>query len=275
MEAVYLQYWMRKWQLDENLSFRDEAIRQASWVREKIAGYLLKSKCFVVSTHNSKSCVLPVYYIKMRNGVKVIMRNNFFDWKVSVEIPSEYADLPSNYIPDDCLSYSVVENTTDKIANCYLEGFKPEWCYGSYKPKKPGKKFTIEVPDDEQLFCVLHALKHAYKDIVFKPSSDKRNLSEIKDAIQRILDENGYNDTECDKMYSGRVMSLFEIMWRTYSAMDKAYYNDAPNISRKEHNVCTEDVDVFANIVSRIDSVHSEFLMEEWMYNVEQFEKKK
>lgn len=271
MEPMELTYWIRKWELDENLIYKKAAVNQASWVRNKIAGNLLKCKCFIVSTHHSKSCLLPVYYLKMRNGIKVIMRENFYDWKVSVEIPSEYPALPSDILPLDCLSYSMVENPLDKISSCYLEGFKEEWGYDAYVPSCPGKKFTIEVPDDERLYVILHSLKHAYPEVSFDVSSDSRSVSEIKDSIDRILDKNGYNDMEetedFGKKHLRHVMSLWEILWRTYCVIDD--YRKDDQVTVREKCDCMDNPEVFADVVSRFDFIHREFLMEEWMYKVE------
>ncbi len=270
MEPIELSYWMRKWELDEHLIYNKESVEQASWVRNKIAGNLLKCKCFVVSTHHSKSCLLPVYYLKMRNGVKVIMRNNFYDWKVSVEIPVEYENPRVDLLPEDCLSYSMVEEKNKKIPWCYLEGFKEEWSYDAYIPEEPSKKFTIEVPDNERLYVVLHALKHAYADIDFDVNGDTRSVSEIKESIEAIVDRNGYNDMEetvnWGKKSLSRVMLLWEILWCTYCVIDD--YRTDDKVTAHEKVECMGNVDVFAGLVSRVEHIHKEFLMEEWMYKM-------
>ena len=269
MEPQELLYWMRKWELDDKLIWKKSSERQACFVRNKVAGNLLKSKCFVVSTHHSKSCLLPVYYIKMRNGIKIIMRENFYDWKVSVVIPDDYPDLKPNTLPDDCLSYSMVKSKTEKISSCYLEGFKDEWSFDAYIPEKPGKRFTIEVPDDERLYVVLHTLKHAYPDVTFNVDDDKRSMEEIKGSIDRIFNENGFNDMEEVEEYGkkrlDRYMSGWEILWRTYIAMD-----NLPDESRKTiENFYSvgKDSAKFAEVVLKFPQVHAEFLMEEWMFN--------
>ena len=77
-----------------------------------------------------------MYFLKLRNGIKLIMRCNFYDWKVSVEIPDDYEPLPKDYLPTDCLSHSMVENKGERIAPCYMEGFRKEWCYDAYIPEQ-------------------------------------------------------------------------------------------------------------------------------------------
>ena len=269
MDKTELKYWKRKWELDDDLIYKKAGINQAAFVSNKICGNLLKTHGFVVSTHYSKSCELPVYFMKIRNGIKLIMRCNFYDWKLSVEIPEEYNDLPANYLPEDCLSHSMVENKGEKIAPCYCEGFKKEWCYDAYIPERPSKKFTIEIPDDERLYVIIHYLKHAYPDKIFNIDDDKRTVEEIKASIDKILDDNGFNDWKDDvswgKPCKRRVMSAWEIIWRTYCLIDdlsseiRAIYGESMCIS--------EDTQRYAECILKFPNVHEEWLKEEWMYS--------
>ena len=267
MEPVELQYWMRKWELDDNLIYKKAGESQACWVRGKVCGNLLKTRCFVVSRHYSKSCELPVYYMKMRNGIQLIMRCNFYDWKVSVEIPRDYEPLPADYLPTDCLSHRMVKHEGERIPPCYCEGFKDEWCFDAYNPQQPPKKFTIEIPDDVCLYVILHSLKHAYPDIVFNVEDDKRTVEEIEQALDEIFDKNGFNDLRDDdrwgKVVKKPVMSAWEIIWRTYSKLDEMYY--ANKIDIKEFPSVSDKSSDYAEAIIKFPEAHAEFLMEEWM----------
>jgi hypothetical protein len=262
-----LSYWIRKWDLNEELIYKNAAIEQASFVRDKICGNLLKSQGFVVSTHHSKSCLLPVYYIKARNGIKLIMRCNFYDWKLSVDIPDEWDGIPT--IPLDCLSHHVIEHGFEKIASCYCEGFKEEWCYDAYDPHHPGNKFTIEIPDNYRLYVVIHYLKHTFPDVSFNVELDKRTVNEIKTDIDKILDANGFNNWYDDKFLgiqaSRRRMRAWEILWRTYIKIENLYYDR--RITAEEFPSISINAMDFAKFIIRYPEVHAEFLMEEWMYN--------
>lgn len=264
MENLLL--FMRRWDLDEKLNYSKSAEKQAVFVRDKICGNLLHTKGFVVGHHFSKSCYLPVYYTKMRNGIKVIMRNNFYDWKVSVEIP-EGVLYPSNFLPEDCLSYSMVEDKLEKIPTCYLEGFKKEWSYDAYNPERPPRKFTIEVPDKERLYVVLHSLKHILPEISFKPEEDKRDVGEIEASIRKIYDDNGFNeeaeDTSWGKPIKRKVMSGWEIFWRTHCKIDDMYYDGVIPV---EASYPEDDPLKFAALILKYPEIHEEFLMEEWLY---------
>lgn len=268
MKPVTLLYWMRKWELADTLCYKKAAEMQACFVRDKICGNLLKSCGFVVNTHMSKSCELPVYYVKLRNGIKLTMRNNFYDWKMSVEIPDAYDNLPVDYLPLDCLSHRMVERPIEAIAPCYLEGFKTEWCYGAYDPQNPSKKFTIEIPDNERLYVIVHCLKHAYPDVVFNVEDDKRSMEDITKAIDAIYDTNGYNDWEEEKFLGKttkrRVMSGWEILWRTYCKIDDLYHDNKISVERVTTNGTPKQ---FAEAIGEFPEVHQEFLLEEWLFN--------
>lgn len=261
-------YWMRTWDLEDNLIYKKSATSQACFVRDNITDGLLKAHCFVVSTHYSKSCLLPVYYIKMRNGIKLIMRCNFYDWKLSVEIPESYDNLPVDYLPKDCMTFSMVEDPLEPIPSCYLEGFKEEWCYGAYNPQNPSKRFTIEVPNDYCLFTVIHYLKHAYPDIEFDMNQDTRTSEEITAAIEKILDENGYNDMydrkDFGKVFKSRRMSLYEIIWRLHYKIETLYYE-----KKVDKNSLGEgdNLAFHVDMIMRYPEIHKEFLMEEYLYN--------
>ena len=263
----YLIHFTRKWNLDDKLLWKRSAEKQASFVRSTVCGNLLNVPGFVVSTHYSKSCELPVYFIRMRNGIEVTMRGNFYDWKVSVVIPEGYAGLPAGIIPEDCLSYRMVENPGEKIPSCYCEGFKEEWCYDGYNPDSPGRKFTIEIPDEERLYVILHVLKHAYPDVVFDEKSDTRDTDELKRSIEDIFSAHGYDETEESVSFgiSGerRLVSGWEILWRTHKKIENLRYESIPDDCRITENSPEE----YAKVINMFPEVHREFLMEEWLFS--------
>lgn len=268
-----LLYFMRKQKLDDNLLWKDASISQELFVRDTICGNLLKVHGFVVSTHYSKSCELPVYFITMRNGIKLIMRYNFYDWKVSVETPDNQPALPANYLPTDLMTFSMVNGKLEKIPQCYLEGFKKEWCYDAYDPENIPRKFTIEVPSKYNLYVIIYLLKHAYPDISILDGTDTRTAEELTKDINDILDNNGHNEFEANrfdekKEAKSRVMSAWEILWQTYKKID--------NLKHDEHYNKTEVYDMFpcinesvenyVNVIMKYPEAHEEFLREELMY---------
>lgn len=261
---------MRKWNLDDKLRWKRSAESQVHFIKNNVCGNLLNAPGFVVGTHHSKSCKLPVYFIRMRNGIELTMRGNFYDWKASVVIPEGYSGLPVGIIPEDCLSYKMVETPADKIPSCYCEGFKEDWCYDGYNPANPGRKFTIEVPDKERLYVILHVLKHVYPDVVFDEKSDVRDEDGLRKSIAGIFSAHGYDETEED-MSMGikrerRLVSGWEILWRTHKVIDDIHY-DTDNLEHKECDVLEDTAENYAKVISRFLEVHREFLMEEWLFS--------
>ena len=144
--AQPLQAWADKNDPSKtNLIWKDGFWDQIIFVRDMIPGLaysaydhdyaitdgIVKS-IGVISTHTSKSLLLPVYHMTMPNGDVFVMRYNFYDWKVSVNSDSEFA-----------ADFMDLFDSTAEIHDCYCEGFPTEWVYGSYAANK--KQFTIEL----------------------------------------------------------------------------------------------------------------------------------
>ena len=70
-----LLHWMRKQEIDDKMIYKNVAIKQECFLRDQICERLLHTHAFVVSTHMSKSIILPVYAFTMENGIKVICRD--------------------------------------------------------------------------------------------------------------------------------------------------------------------------------------------------------
>lgn len=266
---VLLQTWMRKWELNENLIYKKAAEHQAIFVRDDVGLNLLKSRVFIVSTHMSKSCVLPVYYIKMMNGVKVIMRGNFYDWKLSVELPYKYKK-DVNLIPEDCMSNHVTEGGKySKIPDCYLEGFKSEWAWDAYNPNDVPTKFTIECPDEYRVYVVLHALKNAFPNVEYHLEDNKRTKEDIVKSIEKIYDDNGFNEyetvTDWGKQTQRKLSSGWEILWKTYCKMYDIRYEDNTKCAFDAMDVC-EEPEKMADFILKYPTVYQAFCTEESMF---------
>lgn len=282
-----LLMFMRQWDIDDNLIYKKAGINQAIFVRDTLAGNLLHYvPVFAISTHMSKSVSLPVYGITMRNGIKLIMRDNFYDWKVSVILPKP---LPKNYLPTELFS------NREDIPDYYLEGFHDEWAFKTYDPDDDKQtKFTVEVRNKYDIYVLFFYLKNAFPDKEFNPDDDKRTVEEIKASIDKINDDTGYNtwredDTINGKPYKRRLMSGFEILWRTYHSIDNLENEEAKDYDSRHNYLktnywdkCNHEADerfitldipdnseLFAMIVHGEPQVKKAFLMEEWLYNQE------
>lgn len=257
---------MRKWELDDDLIYKEASENQAIFIRDDIGMNLLKNTpVFQISTHVSKSCELPVYYIRMKNGVKLILRGNFYDWKMSVETPEP---LKPNYLPVDCISYGIKE----KISDCYLEGFRKEWCFDKYNPKKPSTKFTIGVSDKYKLYLIIYFLRNAFPDMEFNTSEDKRTVEEIADSICKIYDNYGVTEIHKsdrfgkDEDYYEPWMSAWEILWDCYKLSDDKYrYNKDGNFINWMNDYKIPEK--LAKHICQHEDVRKAFLLEEYFYN--------
>lgn len=154
MNPVRLQDWFNANMPAEALIYKDGMVDQVMFVRDAITGLLARSYFEyerlpkVVSTHMSKSVRLPVYYFDSAY-TKLIMRNNFYDWKVSVESKTGPLDLDLEGL---C-------GTEEAIQDCYCEGFRTEWVLPAYA--KSQERFTVELRDRYHLYTFLFLLKRA------------------------------------------------------------------------------------------------------------------
>lgn len=88
------------------------------------------AEAVVVSTHRSKSITLPVVVFRYANGAKVQVRDNFYDYKVTVCAPAPVA------LPSDIQGHI-------RWSECYCEGFPAGTVLGSHVADS--RRFTVEV----------------------------------------------------------------------------------------------------------------------------------
>jgi len=257
---------MRKQEIGDEMLWKKAAVDQEIFMRDVIGMNLLKVPMFVVSWHRSKSIVLPVYGFVLRNGIKVIVRYNFYDWKVSVDCPKQ---LPDNCIPEDIVSSGY---NGDKIPDVYLEGFREEWSYESYKPVDTPKKFTIELDHKYDMYLLMYNLKHALPEKVYDPEKDKRSVEEIAEVIKEIYTANGFYEIHKsdrfgkDKDYYEPWMSAWEILWSTQCKLDDAYREERKRDESIPYNSAmdkAEDPLEYATEICKYPEVKKTFLMQE------------
>lgn len=149
---IPLQEWIDSNAPKDEMHYKQSWIAQVCFIRDEIPGLLAERKgpyelfktiqdnITVISEHTSKSIHLPVYRIKA-NGDTFILRNNFYDWKVSVET--------SNVHNIDFQKLGVINHTDTKVDSIYCEGFSSDWVYDSYDKNK--RKYTVEIYNNFQL----------------------------------------------------------------------------------------------------------------------------
>lgn len=262
-------YFARRWELDEKLIYKKASEKQMCFVRDRICLYLLHVPCFKVSWHTSKSCLLPVYGFTMRNGIKVICRENFYDWKLSIELPKP---LPQDFIPDDILTWNDCGDPNRRdIPDCYLEGFKDEWAWPMYDPKSTDQlRFTIEMGSDYDFYMLMYMLNKAFAPDLenINPDSDTRTVEELASAIDSIYDKHGFNDryAENDECAGKRIMDGDDILEFTWRAIRNCY--DEEHNGQYLSGSFMDDSYVVATYLKDHPEAMRVFLMEERMFNI-------
>jgi len=175
--------FQRNVELDSNLYFKKASEEQEIFVRDQIGCNLLHTTVFVVSTHRSKSCLLPVYGFYLANGMCIHMRENFYGWVVSVDSLFEFS-LPSDLV------YGDGENHDGDIYPGYCEGFKDEWCY-PYTVSNT-KRSTFRVNTDFNLYTVFYHLNKLGNPLTFPDMTDNEIIEAIADMVRNHSDDDIY-----------------------------------------------------------------------------------
>lgn len=106
----------------------------------------------VPSTHLSKSILLPTYHIDWSwFGVRARLRDNFHDWKVTVESEQELKVDPRRLFDPERAARPV-----------YCEGFDESWVLGPYSRDK--RRFTVELSDSYQVYTFFHLVRLSLED---------------------------------------------------------------------------------------------------------------
>lgn len=144
---AHLQAWFNDNQPSGEMIYKHGYNNQCMFIRDHFAilFFNILKKIEVISTHTSKSIKLPVYHIVM-NGVELIMRHNFHDWKVSV-ISNQALDFP----------IELFSNPDRQITYHYCEGFDKDWIFAPYVENK--QQFTVEMHNSNLLYVFLFLLK--------------------------------------------------------------------------------------------------------------------
>lgn len=152
--------WIRVNEPDEKLIYKDGQCKQVCMVRDNIMyGIFYEGKYerqkydkfqpLVIGTHFSKSVLLPVMMMNLGEyGVKIILRNNFYDWNMSV-------------VSDKELNFDFMDTFSDEGTYCCCQGFPEKYIFGKYEENK--KNFTVCVNDDYRLYTFMWLLKRYLK----------------------------------------------------------------------------------------------------------------
>lgn len=162
-----LNDWWSNNEPNENLIYKDELREQCLFVRDTLMKPLFLSiatdydsykdyvneKCdisrsfipWVIGTHRSKSVLLPVMEMDLSSiGLKIILRNNFYDWCISVESKKDV----------DCDFMGLI---TDREG--FYEGFPEDRIYPAYSESNK-KKFSLCVGNEYQVYTFIFLIRN-------------------------------------------------------------------------------------------------------------------
>jgi len=147
-EGIELENWVKGHEPGDELGWKSAFWNQILFVRDQLPKLFFttyedykKNPTMVVGTHTSKSIVLPVYSIKIP-GLEVRMRDNFYDWNVSIR-----ADWP---VLDNF--HGLIKKGKSPYRGNF-EGFMDDWIFGSYN-RNP-REFSVELENSYEVYAFL------------------------------------------------------------------------------------------------------------------------
>ena len=250
-----LLYWMRTNDIGDQYLWKNAAISQEIFVRDQICMNLLHVPCFVISTHCSKSITLPVYGFKMKNGIKVMCRENFYGWCVSVELPRTREE--KDFLPDEVIGEHLG----------FFEGFEDDWVHTKYDPKKKQKKFSFSVHSDYDFYMLMYFFNRMFEPVEF--SDEPMDKEEIEGLIKDIYKKQGHEEYEPnDWGGKSRVMSGFELLWWVFKIFDDCDFRKKNGFEERISTLdISNDPKQFADYISRAPEMRNAFREAVWHYN--------
>lgn len=163
MEPMQLQAWANAQTIGDDMLWKGSWGNQIQFFRDNIAQLFCcgidyedqASHCTVISTHRSKSIILPVYKLHREDyGLTMVFRNNFYNWKMSViserPIITNFDGLFHTTPPIE------PDYTGNELADCYFEGFPHEYIFGYYSELESyRKKFSAEIWGNQPLWTAV------------------------------------------------------------------------------------------------------------------------
>ena len=158
---VPLHQWCTEHEINDEMLWKKAAINQMVFVRDDLNGLIqnrLKSKdrtdVEVISEHRSKSIILPVFVLE-RGDLKIILRYNFYDWKMSVicsrKIDANFDGLFHTTPPIE------PDYTGNELASVYFEGFPEDLCFDYYESTDK-KVWSAEISGNYLLYITLYLI---------------------------------------------------------------------------------------------------------------------
>jgi len=194
-----LQEWINAQTVEDKMLWKGAFGHQMTFIRDRLvplmgAGLIHREKqeiADVISTHRSKSIVLPVVEVTRKDlGLRFTMRENFYNWKLSVlsekPVESDFTGLFQTTPPID-ESY-----TGDPLADVYFEGFPKDRIFRYYEEDK--KKFSAEIWGDQLTWTTVFLIMRSAGAI--KPQPWHTRETHAKEMADQRAREKAWEESE-------------------------------------------------------------------------------
>lgn len=197
-----LQEWISAQVVDDEMLWKGAFGHQMMFLRDTLrpligVGLSYRKKqhiAHVISTHRSKSIVLPVVeYRRPDLGIRFVVRENFYNWKLSVisneAIDADFSGLFKTKPPIDP-SY-----TGNPLSGVYFEGFPGALIFDYYEsaPVSMRKQWSAEIWGDlpmwASVFLIMRALGVVKPSKWHTPETHRAEMD--REKVQDKADEEG------------------------------------------------------------------------------------
>lgn len=166
---VLLHQWCKEHEIKDEMLWKKAAKRQVYFVEDDLNPLMQnklkgkdRTKVQVISEHCSKSIILPVYVLE-RGDLKIILRENFYNWKMSVicgrTIDANFDGLFHTTPPIE------PDYTGNELASVYFEGFPEDLCFDYYEATDK-KVWSAEIRNDQMLWTTIYLILKALDYVV-------------------------------------------------------------------------------------------------------------
>jgi hypothetical protein len=194
-----LQNWISAQIVDDKMRWKGPFGAQMAFIRDSIvplmgAGLIYhesKEIADVISTHMSKSIVLPVVEVTRKDlGIRFTMRENFYNWKLSVlsekPVEANFDGLFHTTPPID------KDYTGDPLASVYFEGFPKDRIYRYYEEDR--RKFSAEIWGDRPMWTAVFLIMRSAG--VIKPNVWHTKETHLKEMADEKARDNAWEERE-------------------------------------------------------------------------------
>jgi hypothetical protein len=187
-KPVPLYTWWTENTIDDEMLWKQAASNQMHFV-DDLNGLMQnrlkkdeRKQVQVISEHMSKSILLPVYLLE-RGDLQIILRYNFYNWKISVvcnrKVDANFDGLFHTTPPIE------PDYTGNELADVYFEGFPKDLVF-DYFEESDKKVWSAQIHDDKILWTTIYLILKAVGYVV--PTEWRTKASHQKELDERAAE---------------------------------------------------------------------------------------